>query len=88
MKKSGMMNPPRHSAERVTEVPANFASAASSEERDRAAVLVEDLAELRLAERERVRRRQPQRGEQQAADHRAGERREPPGTPAERGASA
>ena len=28
MKKSGMMKPPRHSAERVTDVPANFASAA------------------------------------------------------------
>ena len=71
MKNSGMMKPPRHSDESVTDVPASLATAASSEERDGPAVVGEDLVDLRLAERERVRRREPERGEEQAADDRA-----------------
>ena len=43
MKKSGMMKPPRHSAERVTDVPSELGERGEGEERDRAAVVVEDL---------------------------------------------
>ena len=72
MKNSGMMKPPRHSADSVTDVPASLASAASDEERDRAAVVGEDLADLRLAERERVGRQDAERGQEQPADSRDG----------------
>ena len=68
MKNNGMMKPPRHSDESVTEVPASFAQRGEHEERDGAAVLVEDLVDLRLTERERVRRHEPERGEEQPAD--------------------
>ena len=86
MKNNGMMNPPRHSDESVTDVPASFAHAASAKNATVPPCLAQDLVDLRLTEGQRVRRHEPERREEQTTDDRTQLGSQPPRRPPQAGA--